>query len=405
MFKSSILYLYGYSILKYVNWKIFDGKRKRSWGFAVFYLIKFTLSSSDLASDITNIGNMEIEDDDFTSPAISTEVVYGTSQDLFNVPVTEMPVVLDLRSISKYQASHIIGALSLPLFDDNNTLIPLSEGIDGNHIFYNQVQQLLTKALEERGYDSYYKMVIYFDHLSSSTSIELLQLIEKNFLQIVLEKGLPLTYSFGDGSGRDDDNTTSIEYKKPSILILSSQYQLFEQRYPFLIAFNTLESIPDDYIDQQCFYPSLINEEWGLFLGAFNIHAKNVQVLIDLNIDVIINVTIECKHEFQGITLSNGKVITYHRLAAIDTIRQVMDDHWENANEILKDCKANGKRVLVHCAKGASRSASCILYYLVKEEGYSVDQALSYLQKCRSVVNPNHGFMKQLKDFEATLNR
>lgn len=63
---------------------------------------------------------------------------------------------------------------------------------------------------------------------------------------------------------------------------------------------------------------------------------------------------------------------------------------------------SSNKKVLVHCYGGISRSATIVISYMMsllksELEFLSVDDLISSLQKIRSCVNPNHGFIKQLE--------
>ena len=62
----------------------------------------------------------------------------------------------------------------------------------------------------------------------------------------------------------------------------------------------------------------------------------------------------------------------------------------------------NSNVVYVHCAMGVSRSASCVLMYLMKMFKVTFEQALEFVRERRSVVDPNDGFKKQLQEFEAS---
>ncbi|XP_078408041.1 dual specificity protein phosphatase 19 isoform X2 [Cetorhinus maximus] len=66
--------------------------------------------------------------------------------------------------------------------------------------------------------------------------------------------------------------------------------------------------------------------------------------------------------------------------------------------EKLKDNK-NGI-VLVHCNAGVSRSASIAIGYLMWENGLSFKDAFSIVKNARQTINPNPGFMEQLRNYQ-----
>jgi len=61
-------------------------------------------------------------------------------------------------------------------------------------------------------------------------------------------------------------------------------------------------------------------------------------------------------------------------------------------------------RIFVHCAQGVSRSGSAVCAYLMKENGQNLESTLGFVKACRACVQPNSGFMKQLRSFESSLN-
>jgi protein-tyrosine phosphatase len=72
------------------------------------------------------------------------------------------------------------------------------------------------------------------------------------------------------------------------------------------------------------------------------------------------------------------------------------------------------KNILIHCMMGKSRSAAILIAYLMTLSSSSssfssfssVQQALEFLKTKRSIVQPNDGFMKQLKTtFENTFEK
>jgi predicted protein tyrosine phosphatase len=59
----------------------------------------------------------------------------------------------------------------------------------------------------------------------------------------------------------------------------------------------------------------------------------------------------------------------------------------------------SGKRRLVHCVVGASRSAAAIAAWLVGDRKFTLEQALTELRAVRPICQPNAGFLRQLADF------
>ncbi|KAJ1489034.1 protein-tyrosine phosphatase-like protein, partial [Baffinella frigidus] len=57
--------------------------------------------------------------------------------------------------------------------------------------------------------------------------------------------------------------------------------------------------------------------------------------------------------------------------------------------------------VLVHCYAGVSRSATAILAYMIDSFGLDVATALEHLRRSRPQANPNPGFRKQIREYEA----
>jgi len=93
----------------------------------------------------------------------------------------------------------------------------------------------------------------------------------------------------------------------------------------------------------------------------------------------------------------------------IDVLHFVIDDHpaqkivdlLEAGVEFIFKNRLAGKVVFVHCQAGVSRSTSFLTAYFMVIFNWTRDETLDYIRNnCRSVVNPNEGFMKELKIFE-----
>ena len=58
----------------------------------------------------------------------------------------------------------------------------------------------------------------------------------------------------------------------------------------------------------------------------------------------------------------------------------------------IKEAISGGGTVFVHCFAGISRSASCIIAYLMQEYDMAFYEAMSFTWKRRPIIFPNYGF-------------
>jgi protein-tyrosine phosphatase len=86
-----------------------------------------------------------------------------------------------------------------------------------------------------------------------------------------------------------------------------------------------------------------------------------------------------------------------------------LEDHPnENILKLLSKCLKfiqSGKKVFVHCWAGVSRSASIVIAYLIWSKKISFDQAYEEVKSKRECINPNEGFIYQLKQFSEKLKK
>ena len=57
-----------------------------------------------------------------------------------------------------------------------------------------------------------------------------------------------------------------------------------------------------------------------------------------------------------------------------------------------------GKNILIHCFMGASRSASVVIYYLMKKYNYGLNEAVMFCKNKRELVNPTILFYNELSE-------
>ncbi|KAG2378019.1 hypothetical protein C9374_008641 [Naegleria lovaniensis] len=79
------------------------------------------------------------------------------------------------------------------------------------------------------------------------------------------------------------------------------------------------------------------------------------------------------------------------------------DTIFEESFEYIDQAIQKGNHVLVHCMKGRSRSASIVIAYLMRKNGWTYQETLKMVQQKRSIVQPNVGFERQLLELERKL--
>ncbi|KAL9656314.1 hypothetical protein ABK040_005081 [Willaertia magna] len=148
-------------------------------------------------------------------------------------------------------------------------------------------------------------------------------------------------------------------------------------------------------------------EQYGICLcSSFEFNSEerddtllpNEIALKELKITKIVNITPE-PHE--------DHIIQAYGSFQVDIAdHQTMDikQYFEDAVKYIKTCKDNGEKVLVHCQKGISRSASIIIAYLMAGEKMTFAAAYQLVKQCRKFIRPNKGFAKQLGEYEMELN-
>jgi len=76
---------------------------------------------------------------------------------------------------------------------------------------------------------------------------------------------------------------------------------------------------------------------------------------------------------------------------------------FKEAVEFIDTALATGSSVLVHCARGVSRSATIVLAFLIAKKRLCLRDAFRFLMLQRPVIGPNAGFVEQLAEWEEEL--
>jgi len=102
----------------------------------------------------------------------------------------------------------------------------------------------------------------------------------------------------------------------------------------------------------------------------------------------------------QEIECAFSDKIVYKNIAIKDSEFVNISDYFAETTEWMSNILAvNTNKILVHCAKGISRSPTIVIAYLMYTQKLSFDDAYTIVQTRRPCVYPNAGFICQLIDY------
>jgi len=164
---------------------------------------------------------------------------------------------------------------------------------------------------------------------------------------------------------------------KPKVKrVLRVERELFAERYPFLMG--------SEY--GPC-YPSEILRN-SLYLGSAACTKAGVLSVLDItHVVSLVNRALEKPHWS----------IQHLHCSIPDATDVDLTPSMEDALPFIARAIAEGGRVLVHCERGVSRSASVVTAYLMMRQHSHLPAALAAVRAARPCANPNPGFMAQLK--------
>lgn len=114
--------------------------------------------------------------------------------------------------------------------------------------------------------------------------------------------------------------------------------------------------------------------------------------------DIIINAAIEVHHPIipnMTIVNLNWNDIPSQEINNNNTLFRVID--------MIDSYLTNNQKVVVNCYAGISRSSSIVIAYIMYKYKLTLQEAYQYVKSKRAIVEPNSGFMKQLKTLEPIL--
>lgn len=130
-----------------------------------------------------------------------------------------------------------------------------------------------------------------------------------------------------------------------------------------------------------------------LYLGNGKHVQRQTKEFLELDINVIINCCNEIVHK------PNEKYII-KQFPIDDGIEASIISYLDEIVDLINYYSNENKKIYVHCVQGRSRSASIVIYYLMKYEKLSFDDAYNKLLKIRPCIFPNNNFIEELKQKE-----
>ena len=132
-----------------------------------------------------------------------------------------------------------------------------------------------------------------------------------------------------------------------------------------------------------------------LFLGSIG-SASNLKQLQKCEITHIVC----CASGIKNFFPDNFK---YYNINLLDSEKENIKQYFNESFDFIDKAIKNGGNVLVHCHAGVSRSSTILIAYIMKSKKMKLNEVLELIKTKREKVNPNNGFLGQLKDYEKEL--
>ena len=135
-------------------------------------------------------------------------------------------------------------------------------------------------------------------------------------------------------------------------------------------------------------YEKILGQRWfdeitpHLWLGGAPHYARDYKFLLDNGITAVLNIRAEREDD---VSLYQQHNITYQQLKVLD-VTVPSEEMIDAGVEFVRQQVADGRTVLIHCAKGRGRSATVLAAYLMQHEGQSFDQANQTMKEIRPLT-------------------
>lgn len=127
----------------------------------------------------------------------------------------------------------------------------------------------------------------------------------------------------------------------------------------------------------------------NIYLGDSS-HSE--EELITIGVSYVFNITMNYYRDYKKVIEIKCPIEDVSEWDILESFPKIVDK--------IKELHDKGHTIYVHCHAGISRSASIIILYLIKYHKYNFREAFKFVRNKRICIQPNPGFVKQLKILE-----
>ncbi|EFO91321.1 CRE-VHP-1 protein [Caenorhabditis remanei] len=186
-----------------------------------------------------------------------------------------------------------------------------------------------------------------------------------------------------------------------SVMVLEGGFKQFAQQYPQLCESSEGMTRLPQSLSQPCLSQptgdgiTLITP--NIYLGS-QMDSLDETMLKALDISVVINLSMTCP---KSVCIKEEK--NFMRIPVNDSYQEKLSPYFPMAYEFLERCRKAGKKCLIHCLAGISRSPTLCISYIMRHMKMGSDDAYRYVKERRPSISPNFNFMGQLLEYENVL--
>ncbi|CAD6195343.1 unnamed protein product [Caenorhabditis auriculariae] len=136
-----------------------------------------------------------------------------------------------------------------------------------------------------------------------------------------------------------------------------------------------------------------------LYLGS-QVDSLDEPKLTNLGITCVVNLSIGCP---KSICITDEK--NFLRIPVNDSYQEKLLPYFEKAYRFLENVRESGRKCLIHCLAGISRSPTLAISYIMRHLKLSSEDAYRFVKEKRPSISPNFNFMGQLLEYEQQLVR